>query len=251
MAEDRIAIVSDVHGNLTAYRAVLDDITRRGIDDVINLGDVIGKGPLGSACVAATQERCRLTVRGNWDAGVVNAHVDQLNPAQLWWLNDLTDADRDWLANLPGTHDLLVSGRRVRLFHASSTDEFTRVMFHHSDDQFNDMFAATPSPVTVRHRRLLATATSTTPTKKYVGAGSCSTPVASATLSMSRQPVTWCCRARSAHQNPVHSRSSSCGCRTTSRPRLPSPPSAVCPPWTSTRESFGPVSIAGSRPSTM
>lgn len=144
MAEDRIAIVSDVHGNLTAYRAVLDALEQRGIEHVINLGDVIGKGPRGSACVALTRERCRVTVRGNWDAGFVNADDDQLNAAQRWWRDELTLSDRDWLASLPGTHDLLVAGRRVRLFHASAIDEFTRVMFRHTDEQFEMMFSATP-----------------------------------------------------------------------------------------------------------
>lgn len=143
MGPDRIAIVSDVHGNLTAYRTVLDDIERRGIDHVINLGDVAGKGPRGSACVALTRERCRVTVRGNWDAFLPRPETT-LDTAGRWWHDELTAADRDWLVGLPGVHDLLVSGRRVRLFHASATNEFTRVHFHHTDEQFDQMFAATP-----------------------------------------------------------------------------------------------------------
>ena len=62
-ALDRVAVVSDVHGNLTAYEAVLADIDARGITRVVNLGDVVGKGPRGAACVALTQERCEATVR--------------------------------------------------------------------------------------------------------------------------------------------------------------------------------------------
>ncbi len=44
---DRVAVVSDVHGNVTAYEAVLADIDARGITRVVNLGDVVGKGPRG------------------------------------------------------------------------------------------------------------------------------------------------------------------------------------------------------------
>lgn len=44
---DRVAVVSDVHGNLTAFEAVLADIDARGITRVVNLGDVVGKGPRG------------------------------------------------------------------------------------------------------------------------------------------------------------------------------------------------------------
>src|SRR5437879_9720309 len=41
----RIAIVSDIHGNLPALRAVVDDIARLGVDAVVNLGDSLS-GPL-------------------------------------------------------------------------------------------------------------------------------------------------------------------------------------------------------------
>ena len=42
---ERIAVLSDVHGNLTAFEAVLRDIDARGISTILNLGDVSGKGP--------------------------------------------------------------------------------------------------------------------------------------------------------------------------------------------------------------
>lgn len=41
----RIALVSDIHGNLPALRAVLDDIAWRGVDLIVNLGDSVS-GPL-------------------------------------------------------------------------------------------------------------------------------------------------------------------------------------------------------------
>ncbi|GAA1728089.1 metallophosphoesterase family protein [Brachybacterium phenoliresistens] len=140
---DSVAVLSDVHGNLTAYRAVLEDIARRGISTVLNLGDVAGKGPRGSEAVALTRQRCQVTVRGNWDA-FLDGPRDQLPEDVRWWHDELTAQDRAWLGALPGHHDLLISGRRVRLFHASSTDEFTRVHYHHSPEQFRDMFRATP-----------------------------------------------------------------------------------------------------------
>ena len=42
---DRLALISDVHGNLTALEAVLADIDARGIGRILNLGDYVGKGP--------------------------------------------------------------------------------------------------------------------------------------------------------------------------------------------------------------
>ena len=139
---ERIAVLSDVHGNLTAFDAVLADIDARGITTVLNLGDVAGKGPRGSATIARSRERCAVTVRGNWDdfLPVSGQHED---PAIRWWHDELTDEDRSWLAGLPLSHDLVLAGRRVRLFHASATSVYTRVHFHHTDEEFAGMFATT------------------------------------------------------------------------------------------------------------
>ncbi|MGP9680399.1 MULTISPECIES: metallophosphoesterase family protein [unclassified Brachybacterium] len=143
MALDRIALVSDVHGNLTAYEAVLADIAARGISRVINLGDVVGKGPRGSACTALTRERCEATVRGNWEVFIAG-DGEIRGEAHSWWRTELTAQDRQWLIAVPGSVDLELSGRRVRLLHASPIDEFTRVHRDHSDAEFAMMFEPTP-----------------------------------------------------------------------------------------------------------
>jgi predicted phosphodiesterase len=143
MGPERLAIISDVHGNVTAYQSVLADIDARGITTVVNLGDVIGKGPRGSECVRITRERCAVTVRGNWDDFLPDAPLDDMDDALRWWRAELTDDDRQWLRTLPSVHDVIISGRRVRLFHASAESVYTRVHFHHTDEQFAGMFAAT------------------------------------------------------------------------------------------------------------
>lgn len=139
----RLALVSDVHGNLTAYEAVLADIAARGITRVLNLGDVVGKGPRGSACTALTQQRCEVTVRGNWEV-VIAKDAPPVHAAQAWWRSELSAAQREWLFALPGSHDLHLSGRRIRIMHASPVDEFTRVHADLDAEQFAGMFAPTP-----------------------------------------------------------------------------------------------------------
>lgn len=162
MPLDQIAVVSDVHGNLTAYEAVLADLAARGIDHVVNLGDVAGKGPRGSAAVALTREHCRVTVRGNWDSHLAKPAAE-IDVDSRSWRGELSDDDRAWLAGLPNCHDLWLSGRRVRLVHASATSELVRMHFHHSDAEFDAMFAATdftgpgPAPTVVGYGDIHAT----------------------------------------------------------------------------------------------
>jgi len=138
---ERIAVISDVHGNVTALQAVLADIAARGITRVVNLGDVIGKGPRGSEAVRLVREACEVSVRGNWDSYIASDAVH--GSLGQWTRDELSDDDVAWLAALPGTWEFLISGRRVRLFHASQTSELVRVRARHTDAEFRGMFTNT------------------------------------------------------------------------------------------------------------
>jgi diadenosine tetraphosphatase ApaH/serine/threonine PP2A family protein phosphatase len=65
-----LAILSDIHGNLEALTVVLEEIDRRGITDVICLGDVIGYGPNPIECLDLVIQRCRVSLMGNHDFAV-------------------------------------------------------------------------------------------------------------------------------------------------------------------------------------
>ncbi len=140
---DRIALIADVHGNLTALEAVLADIAGRGITRIFNLGDNVGKGPRGSAVTERLRDVCEVNLRGNWDDLI--GHVFDEEPAEFrWWRDELTPAQLAWLEQLPLSHDLVMSGRRVRLFHASAQSPHVRVGHRHTDAEFDGMFRRTP-----------------------------------------------------------------------------------------------------------
>ncbi len=64
------AIISDIHGNLEALEAVLADIERRGVKDVVCLGDVIGYGASPRESLDLVIERTRFCLCGNHDQAV-------------------------------------------------------------------------------------------------------------------------------------------------------------------------------------
>jgi predicted phosphodiesterase len=68
----RFAVLSDVHGNLEAFQAVLAAIDTIGIDRIIALGDIVGYGPDPEACLRLAFERCAAMVLGNHDFGAVH-----------------------------------------------------------------------------------------------------------------------------------------------------------------------------------
>ena len=74
------AIVPDIHANLEAFRAVLADIQRRGVTEIISLGDVIGYGPDPRECLDLAQE-FRLCILGNHEEAVLfEAQAQGFNP---------------------------------------------------------------------------------------------------------------------------------------------------------------------------
>lgn len=64
------AIISDIHSNLEALRAVLADIDRRKIETIYCLGDIIGYGPDPAECLDLVGERVKWSLCGNHDHAV-------------------------------------------------------------------------------------------------------------------------------------------------------------------------------------
>lgn len=148
MPRDQIALVSDVHGNLTALEAVLADLDDRGITRVLNLGDYVGKGPRGREVVDLCRERCEVNILGNWDDVVGDPVTHPAEGDDLAWWRDELDADQlPWLAGLPFCHDLVMSGRRIRLMHASAETVHRRVRYVKTEEEFLGQFANTPATI--------------------------------------------------------------------------------------------------------
>ena len=140
---ERIALISDVHGNLTALDAVLADIEDRGIERIFNLGDYVGKGPRGREVVERCRARCEVNLLGNWDDFLPHPAREFDNDSLRWWLDQLGPGQGEWLRSRPFSHDLTMSGRRIRLLHASAETVHRRVRYVHDEEEFLGQFANT------------------------------------------------------------------------------------------------------------
>ncbi|GGF71738.1 serine/threonine protein phosphatase [Paenibacillus albidus] len=121
---DQIAIISDVHGNVTALQAVLDDIRERGITRIFCLGDIIGKGPGGDTAIDGVRTHCERVVQGNWDDFVSRESEFEA----VKWHQQVAGEERlDYLSKLPFCIEFMMSGKFVRLFHASPRSLYERV----------------------------------------------------------------------------------------------------------------------------
>lgn len=97
-----LAVIADIHGNRWALEAVLQDIDRRGIEWIVNLGDHL-TGPLDPKGTAELLiKRDMLSICGN-DDRVLFSPVEELSIAQKYTLEKLAPAHLQWLRSLPTT----------------------------------------------------------------------------------------------------------------------------------------------------
>ncbi len=121
----KIAIISDIHGNLEALKATLKDIEKRKVDKIICLGDIIAKGVHPKECIELIREKCEIVLQGNCDLyfsiehNDINEMPEQEQKRIKWNQSLIDDKDRKYLLNLPFSHEFYMSGSLVRLFHAT------------------------------------------------------------------------------------------------------------------------------------
>lgn len=138
---ERIALISDIHGNTPALEATLADIDARGITRIFCLGDIVGKGPHSARAVDISRDRCERVIRGNWDEFVASDGV--ANPTLRWHQERLGPERLSYLRDLPGTIDFVLSGQRIRLLHASPPGVNHRVHQRDPIEKLEAMFDST------------------------------------------------------------------------------------------------------------
>jgi predicted phosphodiesterase len=116
----RLAVVSDIHGNLPALDAVLADIAASGADLTVNLGDILS-GPLWIAETAERLMALKLpTIRGNHERQVLTLPAQRMGASDAFAAAHLPPHARDWLAALPATLQL---DAEVFCCHGTPTDD--------------------------------------------------------------------------------------------------------------------------------
>ena len=116
----RIAVISDIHGNLYALREVLEDIDNQNIDSIICLGDLVGYGPHPNEVIALIKRRNILCLKGNYDASVVDNDYTYIRDTDInsfslpWTVEELRTSNRYYLDNLPDDISMNVCGKSIK-----------------------------------------------------------------------------------------------------------------------------------------
>jgi putative phosphoesterase len=102
----RIALLSDLHGNLPAIEKVLDDLKQRQVERIFCLGDLIS-GPLWpKETIEFLMKQDWIFIRGNHDRKLVERKPEKLGPSDAYAYQFLNQTELDWLSNLPATLEI-------------------------------------------------------------------------------------------------------------------------------------------------
>ncbi|MCF8049837.1 MAG: metallophosphoesterase family protein [Desulfobacterales bacterium] len=132
----KIAVVSDIHGNLDAFESVLRDIDNVGIDRIYCLGDNIGYGPEPVGAIEALQRRKIASVIGNHELALTHRrYLSLFNPTAreslLKTAEMMDDASLHYAAGLPAS--MVKAG--ARFVHGFPPDSPLIYLFQVSEKQ--------------------------------------------------------------------------------------------------------------------
>jgi predicted phosphodiesterase len=121
----RLALVSDIHGNLTALQAVLADIARRGVKCIVNLGDSLSGPLLPQETAELLMAQNWLQISGNHDRQILEVDAQHGGASDRYARSVLSEAVLAWLARLPKVERL---GTEVLFCHGTPLSDSEYLM---------------------------------------------------------------------------------------------------------------------------
>ncbi len=155
----KLAILSDMHGNLPALEAVLADLAGQEVDAIYHLGDLVGYNPFPNEVAARVRDLGLTGVVGNYDlavaADVPDPIATYLNPAisemakdiYRWTRARVSSETREYLLSLPERLTLEINGLGILLAHGSPRHirEYLRPRL--GDEELRPVLEAIPEAV--------------------------------------------------------------------------------------------------------
>lgn len=132
----RIAVIADIHGNLPAFLAILDDLKKRNADRVIIAGDIITDCPDSDEVLSLIHEQDWTVIKGNREqyyldhrAGLLEhwTHARQMS-ALMWTFDRLSHRNRKYMEKLKEQTVLTVQDRKIKVVHGSP-DSISELLF--------------------------------------------------------------------------------------------------------------------------
>jgi len=143
-------LIGDVHANLPALKAVLEDASNKGVSEIWNAGDLTGYGAFPDDVVGRLRKENAQSVVGNYDLKVLmvkekkeEVEGEKEEPPQdrnaiKWTYANLSKKNRKYLKSLPEELRLEVGGKRILLTHRSPLPGDEQISPETPDEKLRD-----------------------------------------------------------------------------------------------------------------
>lgn len=135
----KIAILSDIHANFFALKAVLQEIENKKVDKIFCLGDLVGYGSMPNECVTEIRNRGITCLLGNHDSYLLGytkcerSHI--VNQIIQRHSNEVNEQNKNWLSKLKSSQRY----EDIQFFHGGPKNETDQYIYHVSSDLVLDL----------------------------------------------------------------------------------------------------------------
>jgi len=155
----RIAVMGDIHGNLSALKAVLSDTSSKSVDRIFCVGDLVGYGPNPNEVIEIIKQEEISAVMGNYDDAVAfnlpvcgcnyksDAERERGEKSLSWTLKHITAENKEFLRELPEELSFNLGKFSLLLFHGSPRALNEYLTDVEDEDLFNDITRDYPADI--------------------------------------------------------------------------------------------------------
>ena len=150
----KIGVITDVHGNLPALTAILAELDRQHVDEIIHCGDVVDMGPDSAECLHLLASRGVSMLLGNHDKDFLYddyiakelSHVPTAHKRYVF--DSLSQSDRALVDSFPMSTERISGGKKILFVHYAYDREnfdkqsfwFTPIRHHPTAEEFDEIF---------------------------------------------------------------------------------------------------------------
>lgn len=128
----KIGVISDIHSNIYALDAVLEDIEKRNVDLIVCTGDLVGYATRPNEVINTIRKNKVLTIMGNYDDAIGNYRLvcgcdypdpkdaQKASSSMSFTLQETSDENKAYLRNLPKELVLTFNNKTIRFVHGST-----------------------------------------------------------------------------------------------------------------------------------
>lgn len=121
-----VGLISDVHSNAIALKAVLLELDKMGVEKILHAGDIIGYNPYPNETVELFKKNRIISILGNHDRALNTGDISDFNPyaaaALVWTKMNMSPENLQYFLELKNRESISLNNKRIVLIHGSPRD---------------------------------------------------------------------------------------------------------------------------------